>query len=293
MAYLKQSFARDSIDQVLPVDFAPVGAVKTNNRWNKFYYTSITGSSIALADTLGRATSVTLSMTKPFSGSSTLGASSSLAYPSEVSTDGWNVSTSTTAWSQLQFNNLDRNYAYELEFLGSYAYYDPTFFLGVWANGSDCNGSPMNLAANFANTYRKGIIKGLVPDVNNSITLDLYALGSQVSINGLILRRLRNKIQPVVQKNGVMANIKPMVGNSISASHDFYPNPVRQGSSFTVNSSDKGSILCLLYTQEGKVMLKRKFESTTQLSTVGLKPGMYMLHIISSQRTTTQKLIIQ
>ncbi|MFM1961647.1 MAG: hypothetical protein RLZZ172_492, partial [Bacteroidota bacterium] len=293
MAYLKQSFARDSIDQVLPVDFAPVGSVKTNNRWNKFYFTSTIGSSIALTDTLGNATVATLSLTKPFTASSTLGTTSGLAYPSEVSSDGWNVSTSSTAWSQLQFNNLDRNYAYELEFLGSYSFYDPTFFLGVWANGTDCNGSPMNLAANLANTYRKGIIRGLVPDANNSITLDLYALGSQVSINGLILRRYRNKVQPVAQKIGVMAKIKPMVGNSFSADHDFYPNPVRQGSSFTINTNDKGSILCLLYSQEGKVLLKRKFEFTTQLSTVGLKPGMYMLHIISSQRTTTQKLIIQ
>jgi hypothetical protein len=293
MADLKQSFARDSVDQVLQVDFAPVGSVKTNNRWNKFYFTSTIGSSIALTDTLGNATAATLSLTKPFSASSNLGTTSGLAYPSEVSSDGWNVSTSSTAWSQLQFNNLDRNYAYELEFLGSYSFYDPTFFLGVWANGTDCNGSPMNLAANLANTYRKGIIRGLVPDASNTITLDMYALGSQVSINGLILRRYRNKVQQVAQKIGVMANIKPMVGNSFSANHDFYPNPVRQGSSFTINTNDKGSILCLLYSQEGKVLLKKKFEFTTQLSTVGLKPGMYMLRIISSHKTTTQKLIIQ
>jgi hypothetical protein len=284
---------RDSIDQVLPVDFATLGSVKTNNRWNKFYFTSTIGSSITLADTIGNTTPVTLTLTKAFSASSALGTISSLTYPSEVASDGWNVSTSSTTWSQLQFNNLDRNYAYELEFLGSYSYYDPNFYLGVWANGTDCNGSPMNLAANSPNTYRKGIIRGVVPDANNSIMLDMYALGSQVSINGLILRRYRSKVQTVTQKIGVIGGIKLAGGNSFIANHDFYPNPVRQGSSFTINSSDKGNKLCLLYNQEGKVLLQRKFESTTQLSTIGLKPGMYMLRIISSSRTTTQKLIIQ
>ncbi len=82
--------------------------------------------------------------------------------------------------------------------------------------------------------------------------------------------------------------------NSISASINIYPNPVKDNKFYISIANSKNNYSYKIYNDIGKIVSSGKLHKNfNAISTVGLKTGVYILDISNSEEKITKKLIIE
>ncbi|HNE29677.1 MAG TPA: T9SS type A sorting domain-containing protein, partial [Saprospiraceae bacterium] len=71
------------------------------------------------------------------------------------------------------------------------------------------------------------------------------------------------------------------------------PNPVAEGSSFTVTTGLEGTVWFRLFDEKGRAIRVEKFERQTRISTAGLSAGVYVYRLENKQYMLFGKVVVE